>query len=49
MNTKGKIVAVHESISKETAIGKNNVVVLESKWFKTSRSKSWYKTYANVA
>jgi len=26
MNTKGKIVAVHESISKETAIGKNIVV-----------------------
>lgn len=49
MNTKGKIVAVHESISKETAMDKNNVVVLESKWFKTNKSKSWYKTYANVA
>lgn len=49
MKSNGKIVAVHESISKETAIGKNNVVVLESKWFKTSKSKSWYKTYVNVA
>lgn len=49
MKSNGKIVAVHESISKETAIGKNNVVVLESKWFKTNKSKSWYKTYVNVA
>lgn len=49
MKSNGKIVAVHESISKETTMGKNNVVVLESKWFKTSRNKSWHKTYANVA
>lgn len=49
MKSNGKIVAVHESINKATAIGKNNVVVLESEWFKTSRNKSWYKAYANVA
>ena len=49
MKSNGKIVAVHESISKATAIGKNNVIVLESKWFKTNKSKSWYKTYVNVA